>query len=130
MIGTELHRVNGGAILVGHSLGASFLLTYLTEEKIDIAVAGIFLIATPYWGGDSWRYEGYEAITLPEDFPAKLPRNTPIFLYHSRDDETVPFAHVALYAYSLSQATLRTFDVRGHQMGNDLSEVGTDIMSL
>lgn len=130
MIGKELRRMKSGAILVGHSLGASFLLKYLTEEKIDIAVAGIFLIATPYWGGDGWRYEGYEAITLPEDFPAKLPRDTPIFLYHSRDDETVPFAHLALYARNLPQASIHGLARRGHQLNNDTSEVAEDIRGL
>jgi hypothetical protein len=126
----ELAALEGEVILIGHSLGSSFLLKYLSEEKIENPIAGIFLMATPYWGGDGWLYEGYEGIALPEDFASKLPSRAPIFLYHSRDDGIVPFAHLALYAEKLPQATIRALDRRGHQFNNDLSEVVEDIKSL
>jgi len=58
------------------------------------------------------------------------PKGAPIFLYHSRDDEIVPFAHMAIYAKKLPQATIRKFNGRGHQFNNDLSEVAKDITSL
>ncbi|MBO0695090.1 MAG: alpha/beta fold hydrolase, partial [Verrucomicrobia bacterium] len=64
----ELAAVKGKVILVGHSLGGSFLLKYLCEQKIETEVAGLFLIATPYWGGEGWRYDGYDAVALPRDF--------------------------------------------------------------
>jgi uncharacterized protein len=117
-------------ILVGHSLGGSFLLKCLSEEKTETSIAGIFLIATPYWGGDGWRYEGYEAVALPDDFASTLPKDVPIFFYHSRDDKVVPFAHLALYEDKLPQATIRALDGRGHQLNNDLSEVAADIKRL
>jgi len=126
----ELASMKGNVILVAHSLGGSFLLKYLCEEKIETRVAGLFLIATPYWGGDGWRYEGYEGAALREDFPSRLPKGTPIFFYHSRDDEVAPFAHLALYEDKLPQATIRVLDGRGHQLNNDLSEVAADIKCL
>jgi serine hydrolase len=129
-IRTELAKLEGGMILIGHSLGGSFLLKYLSEEKTEMVIAGIFLIATPYCGGDGWRYEGYESVSLPKDFPSKLPSDTPIFFYHGRDDEIVPFAHLTLYAKKLPQATIHALDARGHQLKNDLSEVAVDIKSL
>jgi uncharacterized protein len=129
-IGTHLRATKEKLIVVGHSLGASFLLKYLSEENIEGTVAGIFLITTPYWGGDGWRYEGYEEVVLPENFPSKLPVGTPIFLYHSRDDEIVPFAHLALYSQKLPHATIRVLSKRGHQLNNDLSELAADIESL
>ena len=49
---------------------------------------------------------------------------------NSRDDEVVPFAHAALYAQKLPRATVREFDGRGHQFGEDLSEVARDIGGL
>lgn len=126
----ELAALEGKVILIGHSLGSPFLLKYLAEEKLEKSIAGIFLMATPYWGGDGWRYEGYERVALPEDFASKLPSGAPIFLYHSRDDEIVPFAHLALYAEKLPQATIRALDGGGHQFNNDLSEVASDIANL
>jgi len=79
----ELTSMKGNVISVGHSLGGSFLLKCLSGEKIERQVVGLFLIATPYRGGDGWRYEGYEAVALPEDFPSRLPKGTPMFFYHS-----------------------------------------------
>ncbi len=125
-IARELSASNGGVILVGHSLGASILLKYLSEERIEKPIAGMFLIATPYWGTADWEAE----YALREDFPATLPEDVPIFLYHSRDDEVVPFAHLALYAGRLPHATVREVEDRGHQFGDDLSEVAEDIATL
>jgi hypothetical protein len=50
-----------------------------------------------------------------------------MFPYHGRQDETVPFAHVALYAKALPQAVVRHLDGRNHQLNDDLSEVAADI---
>ncbi|HEU5247506.1 MAG TPA: alpha/beta hydrolase [Candidatus Udaeobacter sp.] len=126
----ELTAMKERLIAIGHSLGGSFLLRYLSEEKTDATIAGLFLIATPYWGGDGWRYDGYEAVTLREDFASRLPRGAPIFLYHGVDDEVVPFSHLALYEEKLPQAVTRAHRGRGHQLSNDLSEVAEDIKSL
>ncbi len=84
------------AVLIGHSLGGSVLLKYLSEEAIEGRFAALFIVASPYWcGDDNWRYSEY---LLQEDFAAKLPPIGQIFIYHSQDDEVVPQTHVALYA--------------------------------
>jgi uncharacterized protein len=112
-------------ILVSHSVGGSILLKYLVEEQAEKSIAGLFLLAVPYFGGDeNWNYPD---MYLPQDFATKLPAIPQIFLYHSRDDEVVPFAHLALYAAKLPQAIIREFDGRGHQFGNNLAEVAEDI---
>lgn len=126
-ISRELSALDGGVILVGHSLGGSVLLKYLSEERVEKPIAGVFLIAAPYWGTVDWEVAEFG---LREDFPAALPEDVPIFLYHSRDDEEVPFAHLALYAGRLPRATIREVEGRGHQLGDDLSEVAEDIARL
>ena len=126
----ELAALQGPVILVGHSVGASIVIKWLSETEVKKPLAGIFLIATPFWGGNGWRYEGYEKLALPKGFAAKLPKGASIFLYQSRDDETVPFAHLALYAQVLPKATVREIDAGGHQLNNDLSEVARDIKTL
>ena len=50
-----------------------------------------------------------------------------MFLYHGRDDRTVPFSHLALYAKALPNAIVRPLDGRGHQFENDPSEVVGDM---
>jgi predicted alpha/beta hydrolase family esterase len=126
-ISKELASLDGDIILVGHSAGAGILLQYLLKENVAKPIAGIFLIAIPYWGPEDEEDEEY---TLHEGFASELPKGVPIFLYHSRDDEVVPFAHLAIYAEKIPQATVREFDGRGHQFNNDLSEVAADIKSL
>ena len=67
---------------------------------------------------------------MREDFGSKIPKEMTVILYHSRDDEVVPFAHAALYAQKLPRAIVREFDGRGHQFAEDLSEVARDIGRL
>ena len=128
----ELALLNNDAvILVGHSVGASILIKFLTENKINKIIAGVFLIAAPFWGGvKGWTYEGYEALVLPTEVDTMLPEDVPVFLYQSHDDEVVPFAHLALYAKRFPRAIIHEFDGRGHQLNNDFSEVANDIKKL
>jgi predicted alpha/beta hydrolase family esterase len=126
-IASELAELDGEVFLVGHSLGASILLKYISEERTVIPIAGMFLVAPPYWGVEDWEVGEY---VLQEDFASKLPTGLPMFFYHSRDDEWVPFAHLALYAEKVPHANFREFDGRGHQFDDDLSEVAHDIESL
>jgi predicted alpha/beta hydrolase family esterase len=58
-ISKELAGMDGEAILVGHSLGASTLLKYLSEEETANPVAGAFLIASPYWEVEDWEVREY-----------------------------------------------------------------------
>jgi uncharacterized protein len=126
-ISKELAALDGKVILVGHSVGGAVLLKYLLKENVGKPIAGIFLISIPYWGPEGEEDDEY---ILHEGFASQLPKGVPIFLYHSRDDEIVPFAHLEMYAEKIPQATIRKFDGRGHQFNNDLSDVAADIISL
>jgi predicted alpha/beta hydrolase family esterase len=126
-IGKEISRLNGEVVLVGHSLGASMLLKYLSERKIKNKITGIFLISTPYWRGEE---DWVQGLKLQEDFAGRLPKDIPIFLYHCRDDAEVPLVHLALYTQKLPQATVREIASGGHQLNNDLTLVAKDIKSL
>src|SRR4051794_9558058 len=66
-IQAEISAMQEPIILAGHSIGASHLAKVLTEIELDKPVAGIFLLETPFWGGDGWHYEGYEKLELPKD---------------------------------------------------------------
>ena len=126
-IDNEIARIKGVIILVGHSLGASMLLKYVSEKRDQKNIAGLFLISTPFWSGDEdWKQE----LKLPKDFAEKIPKHIPVFLYHSMDDEEVPIRHLDIYAEHLPQATIRKITTGGHQLNNDLSVVAEDIESL
>ena len=127
-IAEELAGMGEGAVLVGHSIGASVIIKFLAEGPPKQSLAGVFLIAAPFWHDhEIWRWREVE---LPKDVSARLSDRVPIFLYHGRDDEVVPLAHVNLYARALPQAVIRLLDGRNHQLDDDLSEVANDIKQL
>lgn len=116
-----------GVILVAHSFGASMLLACLSEFEVKRKIAGIFLIATPFWqGNEDW----VEAFKLRPDFAEKLDKKIPLFFYHCRDDEEVPFSQLDTYKEQLPWATFREIPTGGHQLGEDLSVVAEDIRAL
>jgi len=126
-ISKELATLVDEIILVGHSLGCSMLLKYISEENIKNSFAGVFLIAAPYWGVEGWQMDEFN---LDEDRVSKLLKGVPVFFYHSDDDSIVPFAHLAIHEEKFPQARFRRFNGRGHQINNDLSDVAADIKSL
>lgn len=126
-IGRAISSVRGEVILVGHSLGASMLLKYLSENKIEKDIAGIFLVAPPYWSGNE---DWVQPLKLREGFADKLPKDVPIFFYQCKDDEVVPFNHLTFYKQNLPRAVYREISHGGHQLNNDLTLVANDIKSL
>jgi predicted alpha/beta hydrolase family esterase len=126
-IGKEVSSIKGEVILAGHSLGASMLLKFLSENKIKKNIGGIFLIAPPFWSGDE---DWVQPLKLQEDFSNKLPKDVPIFFYQCKDDEVVPFDHFTIYKKNLPLAVYREIASGGHQLNNDLSFVAKDIRML
>ena len=122
-----LAEMPGPVSLVGHSMGGSILARHLSEGRLRQDVTGVFLMAAPFWGGEGWLFEGWEELALPDDAAARL--DSPVFLYHCRDDEVVPFEHVELFARLLPDARLRTFDSGGHQFESGTTYIAQDIRS-
>ncbi len=124
----EMAGLNEGAILMGHSLGGSVILKYLSEAEFEKPLTGIFIVASPYWGADKdWQHAPF---LLQEGFASKLPSAPKIFIYHSRDDEIVPVAHLKQYADNLPQASIRELEGRGHLFNVASPEILDDIKSL
>jgi len=126
-IGEEISKINDAIILVGHSLGASMLLKYLSENKIKENIVGIFLVAPPFWNGNE---DWVKPLKLQEDFSGKLPKDIPIFFYQCKDDDVVPFEHFTTYKQNVPWAIFREISHGGHQFNNDLTPVANDIKSL
>lgn len=126
-IAKELDALDGTVILVGHSIGASILLNYLSDQEVAKPIAGLFLLAAPSWDEENWNFDN---LRLPGDLSAKLSRIPRIFLYHNRDDEIVPFSHLALHAARLPRAAIFEGDRGGHQFGNGVANVASDIKTV
>ena len=95
--------------MVGHSFGASVLLKYMVQTTPRPSFAGLFLIATPFWGAD------FPEFALPADFGARLRDVSAIYFYHSRDDAELPLEHLECYRRALPHAVVRVLDRRGHE---------------
>jgi len=120
----ELEALDGRVMLVGHSMGGATLLKYLSEENVAKPIAGLFLLAVPSWDEENWNFDN---LKLPRDLGARLLSIPQIFLYHNRDDEIVPFRHRALHATRLPRTIVREGNTGGHQFGNDLVNVASDM---
>jgi predicted alpha/beta hydrolase family esterase len=128
VINGELAAMGPGAILVGHSIGASVIIRAVVDGGVEQPLAGVFLLAAPFWYDDDFWH--WKEVELPGNAAERISDGVPVFLYHGRQDEVVPFSHVEMYARALPQATVRPLDGRNHQLDDDLTEVARDIMLL
>ena len=127
VIRRELADAGDGAVVVGHSVGATILVKTLVDRPPTTVLGAIVLIAAPFVGGEGWPGDELE---LPMDLGARLPHGVPVHLFHGLRDETAPPSHVDLYARAIPHATVHRLPGRDHQLNDDLSEVaeaiGTD----
>ncbi|WP_079474986.1 alpha/beta hydrolase [Marinococcus halophilus] len=127
-ISLALPRLSGEVLLIGHSLGGSALLKYLSEESLSCTVSGLFIIASPFWGrSPEWQLENF---TLHADFEKALPALPYIFLYHSFRDNVVPFSHHQAYARKLPQSIQRILPGEDHLFSKGLPILMKDVRSL
>lgn len=122
----ELGKFDADVLLIGHSLGGSMLLKYLAEGTNPRPIAGMFLVAVPYWGKQDWELE----YAVPDDFASHLPTIRQLFLYHSRSDEEVSFSSLCRYQEKLPQAIVRVLDGKQHSFTEGLPLLAQDIKSL
>ncbi|MGH6923955.1 MAG: alpha/beta fold hydrolase [Propylenella sp.] len=121
-IGEHLAAVDKPFVLVGHSLGGSAILQYLALHDAPSGMKGVVSIAAPFWGANMREW------TLPPGFATRLSRLPRLVLYHSRDDDEVPIAHVDRYAAAIPTAIVRKVDGRGHLFDDgDVADIVEDI---
>jgi hypothetical protein len=121
----ELAGLEDGAVVVGHSVGATILVNALAEQPPERELAAIVLISAPFVGPGGWPADEFE---LPGDLGQRLPRGVPVHLFHGLEDETAPPSHAELYARAVPQARLHLLPGRNHQLNDDLSEVARAII--
>jgi hypothetical protein len=121
----ELTDLDDGAVVAGHSVGATILINMLADRSPEPELSAIVLIAAPFVGADGWPGDEFE---LPPDLGARLPQGVPVHVFHGLRDETAPPSHADLYARAIPQAQLHRLPGRNHQLDNDLSEVAKTII--
>ncbi len=111
--------------VVGHSLGASTLLKFLSQSAQPPAFKALFLIAVPFWGDDFPEY------AMTDDELGQLRQIGPMFFYQSADDDVVPKSHFEKYRRALPQASFHLLQHRGHEFDQpDFPELTQDIRNF
>lgn len=126
---SALNGLSEGGIVIAHSLGGAAILKLLSSGADHPRIDGLFLIATPYKCKDGeW---GTDDFALENDFGARLPKIGTLHLYHGRDDDFVPLAHIERYAQKLPQAHVEVVDGQGHQFTEkSFTELKRDLATL
>ncbi len=115
--------LNNDIILIGHSLGGTFLSKYLSENQFSKKIRAVFLVSAVY----DKDCEGYPLISFA--LPEKLNLQTEnIYLYHSKDDPLVPFSALEQFLVALPQSRVRIFKDRRHFYQEEFPELVEDIL--
>lgn len=121
----EIAALDDGAVLVGHSIGGSALLKFLSEEELGKSFTKVISVAAPFWGIDAdWQMEDF---TLAEDLVSRNSLLPDVVLFHSIGDETVPFTHLEKYMENLPSATVRQLAGNDHIFLEGLEELVEEI---
>ncbi|MFA6437066.1 MAG: alpha/beta hydrolase [Candidatus Paceibacterota bacterium] len=99
-------------ILVGHSLGGTFVAKYLSENDFPKKILATFLVSACYDNEVS----GYSLgdFSLPQSLEKLEKQGGKVFLIHSKDDKVVSFKDFEKYKKDLPMAETMIFEDRGH----------------
>lgn len=120
--------LNPEVILVGHSLGGTFLVKYLSENTFPKKIKAVFLVAPAFYGNSA--KESMADFVFSDDFSKLELQAGKLFIYHSRDDLVVAFSDFEKFEKVLTSATSKIFTDRGHFNQEELPEIVEDIKSL
>lgn len=123
----EFKRIEQPVILIGHSLGGSMLLKYLSEERPKIDISALFLVAVPLWGKNGWEVDDF---VLQDNFEADLKHIPKVYLYHCKKDAIVPFEHLHFYKAAFPHSIVRVLNGTDHAFASGLPELVSDIKVL
>ncbi len=115
-------------ILIGHSLGGTFLAKYLAENKFPKRLKAVFLVA-PCYDGEGTDYSLAD-FSLPQSLAGLGEQAPKLFIYHSEDDKVVPFPNLKKFQAQLPNAVVRVFTNRGHFNQEELPELVGDVRNL
>lgn len=107
-----LPYLKNNAVFIGHSLGGIFLAKYLSENRVPKKIRATYLIAAPY--NDKNSKNPLSDFVLPKSLKKFERQSGKIFVYHSRDDQMVPFDALNKYTKAIPSAEKVTFKNKGH----------------
>ncbi|RLC35668.1 hypothetical protein DRH14_00250 [Candidatus Shapirobacteria bacterium] len=106
--------VSSKLVLAGQSLGAGFLLKHLSQNNLLKKVDQLHLVSTAYKDNDKTgeKIGNFEVdLTKLEEVERQVKQ---IFMYHSKDDKTVPFEDGLYLKKYFKKVEFLEFEDRGH----------------
>lgn len=116
--GNHVPFIKNNTILIGHSLGANFLVAYLAEHTLPIKIKSLHLVAG---------CAGEGSFPFPQNGENIEKQLKNIVLYHSHDDPVVPFSDTEKYKTILPSARLLEFEDRGHFLQGEFPELVREV---
>lgn len=113
--------------LVGHSLGGSIILKYLSENPVPGGLVGVVTVAAPFWGASDWKVAEFALPPKAGERLASVPR---IVLLNGRRDDVVSLDHLTRYAQAVPTVMTREIDGDHEFAGGDISAVVDAIETL
>ncbi len=111
-------------ILVGHSLGGIFLTKYLSENIFPKKIIATMLVAAPY--NTKTKHPPVDFV-IDENLLKFKEQGGPIHIFHSKDDQIVPYSNFEDYQNALPDAGVHVFEDRGHFLGETFPELVEEI---
>lgn len=115
-----------GIILIGHSLGGTFLAKYLSENNLPVKISGLHLVAAVF---DDESDEPLMDFSLGSSLENISKQVLKIFLYYSKDDKIVPFGELEKYKSSIPSARSFVFEDMGHFNQEKFPEIIKEILN-
>jgi len=113
--------LNDNLIIVGHSLGGTFLVKYLSENDFPKEILATFLVSPCY--DDIGTDYSLCDFALSQSLEKLKEQGGKIFLIHSKDDKIVPFKDFEKYKKDLPEAETMIFEDRGHFDQSEFPEI-------
>ena len=121
-----INQLDNRLVLVAHSLGAAFILKFLSENSLSIEIKRIYLLGAPF-DGEGMGSEKLNTFLQPH-WPGKLEQiEEKLCFYHSTDDFAVPYRHFEDFRRMFPKASFRKFEDRNHFLQPEVPELVQDI---
>ena len=110
-----LKYINDDVIIIGYSLGTTFILKYLSENNFSKKISQIHLVASCVTNEGITSLERLSTFGFDVKEMSKITKLCDdIHLWHSKDDNCAPYLNSLIIKEYITNANLHSFEDRGH----------------
>jgi len=115
--------IRNNVILIGSSLGGTFLAKYLSENKFPKKILSTYLVCPPF-DNTAIGEDLVGGFSLKSNLSLIEKNSKNLFLFFSKDDGVIPIAHAKKYEKKLKSANIIIFESKnGHFQISEFPEI-------